>query len=128
MPDHPIPSNRSFGMLFAFVFALLAVWQGWTAWFWIWSLLAVLTFATTILRPSLLSPANRAWMKLGHLLGRVVSPIMLGVVYAVLIIPVGFVMRIIGRDIMYRRFTSATSYWVQRKDPGFSPEQFTNQF
>ncbi len=129
--EHRLPSNRSFGTLFVFVFALLATWQGWRGaqvWMLFWLCLAAVTAAVTLLRPQWLTPLNRAWMKLGHLLGRIVSPLVLGIMYAVLIVPVGLVMRIVGRDVMHRRFESKPSYWLERTDGVMSAERFKNQF
>ncbi len=126
-----LPSNRAFGALFILVFALLAAWQYWLgtlalATFWL--SLAVVTAGITIVRPKWLAPFNRAWMALGYLLGRIVSPLVLGIMYAVLIVPVGLVMRIVGRDVMHRRYESKSSYWLERADGLISAERFKNQF
>lgn len=125
------PSNRSFGTLFILVFALLAFWQGWQgarSRMLVWLGLACVTAGVTLLRPDWLTPLNRAWMALGHLLGRIVSPVVLGLMYIVLIVPVGLVMRLFGRDALHRRFTTDSSYWQERSDGTVSPERFTHQF
>ncbi len=93
-----------------------------------WLGLAVVTASVTLLRPQWLTPLNRGWMALGHLLGRIVSPLVLGLMYAVLIVPVGLVMRVVGRDVLHRRFESKTSYWHERADGVLSAERFKNQF
>ncbi len=128
---HPLPSNRSFGALFVFVFGLLATWQGWRGtqvWMLFWLGLAVITASVTLLRPVWLTPFNQAWMALGFLLGRIISPLVLGIMYMVLIVPVGLVMRIMGRDIMHLRRESKASYWHERTDGMMSAERFKNQF
>ena len=129
--DDRLPSNRSFGTLFVIVFGALAAWQGWRgaqAWMAVWLALAGVTAAVTLARPRWLTPFNRAWMALGHALGRIVSPLVLGLMYAVLIVPVGLFMRLVGRDAMQRRFTSAPTYWLAREDGSIAPERFKNQF
>ncbi len=126
-----LPSDRAFGTLFIIVFALLAAWQYWLenhAWAKFWLSMNIVTAGITIVRPRWLAPFNRAWMALGYLLGRIVSPLVLGIMYAVLIVPVGLVMRIVGRDVMHRRFESKPSYWLERTDGVMSAERFKNQF
>src|SRR5687768_14537502 len=79
----PLPSNRSFGTLFVAVFGLLAAYMWWhdvAAHPWLIGL-SVLTLLVTLTRPDWLAPANRAWMKLAELLNRVVSPVILGVMF-----------------------------------------------
>ena len=98
--NEKLPGNRSFGALFVVVFGLLAVWQGWRGaqdWMVMWASLA----AITLLTAESLTLLNRAWMALSHLLGRIVSPVVLGVMYAILIVPVGLFMKLIGRDVMH---------------------------
>lgn len=129
--QNQLPSNQSFGALFVFVFSVLAAWQGWRGaqgLMFLWLGLAIITAGVTLLRPVWLTPLNRAWMTLGHLLGHIVSPVVLGMMYAVLIVPVGLIMRIVGRDIMHRRFTPDASYWQERTDGAMSTERFKNQF
>ena len=118
------PSDRKFGWTFSAVFLLIG------AFFHPWLLaLAALTGAVTLTRAHWLAPLNRAWMKLGELLGRVVSPIVLGVIFFAVFTPVGIVMRLAGRDAMKRRWEpAAKSYWVKRDPPGPPEDSFENMF
>ncbi|TXF13363.1 hypothetical protein [Pelomicrobium methylotrophicum] len=97
------PGNRAFGALFVFVFAALALWRwlaaGWGLWPKVWAALSVAVLVVTVVRPALLTPFNRAWMRLGDLLHRIVSPVVLGVMYAVLIVPVGLFMHRAVRNL-----------------------------
>jgi len=127
----PLPSDRSFGLTFAAVFALAAGWLLWTgrpgavAGFG----LAGITLALALARASLLRPLNRAWMRLGMLLHRVVSPLVLGAIYFLVFTPVAIGMRLAGRDALQRRFLPARrSYWTEREPPGPAPESLKNQF
>lgn len=127
----PLPSNRSFGTVFVVFFTLLGAWSWWRGgdrhlW---WFALSALVLLFTLLAPGLLTPFNRAWMKLGDLLNRIVSPLVLGVMFYGLITPIALAMRLAGRDSLYRQFDAQTeSYWVKRDPPGPDPESLKQQF
>jgi hypothetical protein len=75
------------------------------------------------------TPLNRAWMKLGELMGRVVSPVVLGVIFFGVFTPVGLAMRLFGRDAMARQFDRRlNSYWVNREPPGPAEDSYRNMF
>jgi hypothetical protein len=126
-----LPSNRSFGWTFTVVFVLAGaygLWHGGAH-----SLpmlaLAVVMALVTLTRAAWLTPLNRAWMKLGELMGRVVSPVVLGIIFFAVFTPVGLVMRAFGRDAMCRRFEPGQpSYWVKRDPPGPADNSYRNMF
>jgi hypothetical protein len=126
-----LPSNRSFGWTFACIFVVLGaygLWRGGAAQSWLLAL-AVLTAAVTLTREAWLAPLNRAWMRFGELLGRVVSPLVLGVMFYGLFTPVGMVMRLAGRDAMARRFEPGLkTYWLTRDPPGPADDSYRNMF
>jgi hypothetical protein len=126
-----LPSNRSFGWTFTGIFVIAGVyglWKGAATLPWLLPLAAV-TALVTLTRDAWLTPINRAWMKLGELMGRVVSPVVLGVIFFAIFTPVGFVMRLCGRDSMYRKFDAAApSYWVKRDPPGPADDSYRNMF
>lgn len=128
-----LPSNRSFGWTFTGLFVIAGIyglWRG-AAGHHPWWLLsaAVLTAVVTLTRERWLTPLNRGWMAFGELLGRVVSPIVLGVIFFAVFTPVGVVMRFFGRDAMYRRFDAAArTYWVKRDPPGPADGSYRNMF
>jgi hypothetical protein len=79
--------------------------------------------------PNVLPPLNRLWAKLGHLLHTIVSPVFLAVLFYGCIVPVGFLMRLSGKDPMRRRFEpDADSYWIVRNPSGPGPDSFKQQF
>ena len=127
-----LPSNRTFGLLFIGVFAVLGfygLWKGWgvnttQAFF----ALSALTAGITLLAPVFLTPFNRAWYQLGLLLGKVVSPIVLGILFFIVITPVAIVMKLAGRDALKLRKQDVSSHWIDRKPPGPEPETFKEQF
>jgi len=124
-------SDRSFGLVFAGVFLVVACWplfyRDLPRW---WALGIAVVFAIiAIWKPALLAVLNRLWTKLGVLLGKVVSPIALGILFYGVITPIGIVMRLTGKDPLRLKFDSgADSYWIPRKPPGPPPDSMTNQF
>jgi hypothetical protein len=124
-------SDRSFGMVFAVVFVLIGAWPLWHGavprW---WALGAAAAFvALAALRPGLLARPNRLWSRFGVLLGRLVSPIALGVLFYLAFVPIGLAMRIAGKDpLRLKRDAAADSYWIPRQPPGPPPDSMTNQF
>ena len=124
-------SDRSFGLVFAAVFVIIACWPlfyGETPrW---WALGMALAFAAVaIWKPALLTSPNRLWTKLGLLLGKIVSPIALGIVFYGVVAPIGLLVRLTGKDPLRLRLDAgADSYWIPRKPPGPPPDSMTNQF
>lgn len=126
-----LPSNRSFGMVFVAVFGLVAAyswWRGGAAYPWAFGL-SGLILLVTLAKPAWLEPASRAWVKLSGLLSRIVSAIVLGVLFYGIYTPVAWVMRLAGRDAMKRRLEpAARTYWVERDPPGPHADGLPNQF
>jgi hypothetical protein len=126
-----VGSHRAFGWVMAAVAALIAAWA-WhfgKSWFG-WPLAIGAAFAAcATLRPALLAPLNRLWMSLGHLLGRIVSPIVMGLIYFGVVTPIAIIARWRGVDPMRRRFDpAATSYWIERQPPGPDPATMERQW
>lgn len=127
-----LPSNRNFGFLFAGVFALLSAYAGYKGddvlRIYGWLIAGIVFGLAAIVAPNLLTPFNKAWMKLGELMGKVVSPLVLGVIFFVLITPIALVSRLFGRDELRLKKTNARSYWIDRVPPGPAGDSFKNQF
>ena len=124
-------SDRSFGLVFAAVFTLIGLWpllsEDGVRW---WSLAIALMFAApAIARPSALAPLNRLWTRFGLLLNRIVSPLVMGLLFYLIITPFALIMRAAGKDLLRLRFDpGAESYWIEREPPGPAPESIKNQF
>ena len=119
----PLPSDRSFGWTFTGVFALVSFFQPWVL------ALAAATALVTLIRAHWLAPFKRAWMKFGELLHHVVSPLVLGVIFYGVFTPVGYAMRMFGRDAMKRRYEpQRPSYWEPRDPPGPPDNSFRDMF
>ena len=126
-----LPSNRSFGWTFTGFFLLVGIfgiWRSNPAMSWLFAL-AGLFAVITLTRAQWLEPLNRAWMKFGALMNAVVSPVVLGAIFFGVFTPAGFVMRLVGRDAMARRFDpAAKSYWVKRNPAGPADDSFGNMY
>jgi hypothetical protein len=124
-------SDRSFGLVFAGLFLVIAVFPlfhgGTMRW---WSTSAAAGFAlVALLKPTLLAGLNRLWFKLGILLGKVVSPIALGILFYCVITPIGLIIRLTGKDPLRLKFApDAESYWIPRDPPGPAPDSMNHQF
>ena len=79
-------------------------------------------------KAELLSPLNHTWMKLGELLGQVVSPIVLSFIFFSIFVPVSLFFKLIGRDELKLRRVPSTSYWVEKKERAHAPKSFRRQF
>jgi hypothetical protein len=127
-----MPSDRSFGFTFVVIFALIAAWQTWIGHMRValaFAVMSAVVLLVSMLRPVLLHKLNVAWMKLAEILHRVVSPIVLGGMYFVVITPFAVVMRLFGRDALQRRLDpQARTYWIERNPPGPAPDSLPHQF
>lgn len=124
-------SDRSFGFVFAIVFLLIGLYpllgEGGLR---LWSLIiAGIFLVLALVTPGILASANRLWMKFGMLLHRIVSPIALGIVFYLAVMPTGLLMRLLGKDPLRLRMDATTdSYWIRRDPPGPAAESLNNQF
>jgi len=124
-------SERAFGIVFAILFVVIGTWPMWRGGpprLWALAIAAAFLLAALVV-PKILTPLNRLWMAFGLLLGKIISPIMLFVVYVIAVVPTGLIMRLRGKDPLSRRFDrEAASYWVHRKPPGKPDETMSRQF
>ena len=124
-------SDRSFGLVFAGLFTLVAAISAWRhGWMWPWALPLACAFAgLALFAPALLARLNRAWTWFGVLLSRIVNPIVLGLMFFATILPIGLLLRATGKDLLrLKRDPAARSYWIDRTPPGPAPETMRNQF
>ena len=124
-------SDRSFGIVFAVVFCVIGLlplaFGGGAR---LWSLgVGVAFLLVAVVAPAVLAPLNRLWLRFGLLLHRIVSPLVLGIMFFVVITPMALVMRALGKDLLRLRFDrAAASYWIDRTPPGPPPESMKDQF
>jgi len=109
--------NITFGILFFVFFLIIGLYplksDGAIR---IWSVLFSLVFLIiTIIRPNLFTFLNKLWIKFGILLGRIISPIVMGLVFFFVVTPIGVLVRILKKDVMGLK-RGASSYWIKRED------------
>ena len=122
-----LPSNRNFGVVFFIVFLIIALWpllkQNEIR---IWSLIiSFIFFVLGLINSKLLTPLNKLWFKFGILLGNIISPIVMGIVFFLVVTPTGLVMRIFRKDILKLKKNSRDSYWINKDNTNSS---MRNQF
>ena len=117
---HKRSSNRSFGLLFFFVFLVIAFWpltkKGEINLYLI--SIALIFLVLGLLNSKILSPLNKAWIKLGEILGRIVAPVVMAVVYFIILTPISLLVRLFGKDLIGMKFSNdikKKSYWIKRK-------------
>jgi hypothetical protein len=127
----PVGSDRSFGLVMAAAFAVLAclsVWREGRAWP-VLATIAMLFLVAALLVPTALNSLNRAWLKLGLLLHKIVNPVVMGLIFCGAVLPTGLVMRAMGRDLLrLKPQPKAESYWIVRTPPGPAPKTMKDQF
>ena len=120
--------NRSFGIIFFIVFLAIGLWPFLSAGeIRIWSLIISLIFLTLgLLNSKILTPLNKLWSKFGELLGKIIAPIVMAAIYFLVLTPISFLTKILGKDLLKIKFSNKTnSYWIKReKDLGPMNEQF----
>lgn len=130
-PPPKVGSNRNFGLVFATVFTLIALiplfHQNSPRW---WAAAIAAAFLLiSLIAPALLGPFNKAWHHFGLLLGNIVAPVVMGLVFLLALTPIGALMRLTGKDPLSRRFDpQATSYWVPKEATENWAESLKNQF
>ena len=124
-----LPSNRKFGLLFTIIFLVIAwylienhSYSGYSS-----IGIAALFFVIALTKEELLLPLNKLWMRFGLLLGMIVSPIVLGVIFFGLFAPIAMLMRLSGRDELRLKYAQKASHWISRGEP-IKSESFKHQF
>ena len=125
-----LPSNRNFGFLFILITGIFSAYFYFVDLLFLiyfFALLSVTFFSITLINADILLPLNKIWMRFGILLGLIISPIILGIIFFGLITPFGFFTRIFGRDELRIKLIKKRSHWIYRNDP-IKSDFFRNQF
>ena len=127
MSDVKISSNKSFGIVFFVVFLLIAFYPLTNqADIRIWSIIISLIFLSLgLLNSKLLTPLNKIWFKFGIVLGKIVSPLIMGLIFFAVVTPIAFLMRILKKDLLNLKFSKNNSYWIEKSGP---KSKMKNQF
>ena len=126
-----LPPDKEFGYFFAFVFIILGLYlyifeksQLGFLFFALFFLFLIISF----LQPQLLRPLNKIWMMLGLILGMIVSPMVLGVIYFGLFTPISFLMKIFNRDELNLKNKNQETYWIENNKSSLEEDDFKKQF
>ena len=127
MDDVKISSNRSFGIVFFVVFLLIALYPlTYVGEVRIWSLIISIIFLILgLLNSKILNPLNQIWFKFGVLLGRIISPFIMAIIFFFVVTPIGLIMRTLGKDILNLRYNTKKTYWIEKTGP---KSKMKNQF
>ena len=127
MDDIKVGSNKSFGIVFFVLFLFISIFPLINNEdIRLWSLVISLIFLVLgILNSNLLLPLNKLWFKLGILLGKIISPIIMGVIFFLVVTPIGLLMRLLGKDVLNLKFRDYQSYWIEKTGP---KSKMKNQF
>ena len=127
MNDIKISSNKSFGIVFFVVFLLIGIYpilkDGNIR---IWSLvIAIIFLFLSLTKPRILTPLNKVWIKFGLFLGKIISPIVMGVIFFSVVTPTSFFMKIFGKDLLNLKYNNNKTYWIEKSGP---KSKMKNQF
>jgi len=127
MDDVKISSNRSFGIVFFVVFLVIALYpitnNGEVK---IWSVIISLIFLLLgLLNSKFLTPLNKIWFKFGIFLGKIISPLIMGIIFFLVVTPIGILMRLLGKDLLNLKYGKNKSYWIDKTGP---KSKMKNQF
>jgi len=112
-------TNKSFGIVFFIVFFLIGIYPLFNEHdIRIWSILISLVFLILgLLNSKILTPLNKLWFKFGLLLGKIISPLIMGIIFFLVVTPIGLFMRMLGKDLLNLKKNSNNSYWIEKTDP-----------
>ena len=122
-----IGSNKSFGIVFFVIFIIVALWpllkdENIR----VWSLIVSIIFLTLgLLNSKILTPLNKLWFKFGIFLGKIISPLIMGIIFFLVVTPTGLLMRLLRKDILSLKYNQNSSYWIEKKGP---KSKMKNQF
>ena len=127
MDEVKLSSNRNFGVVFFIVFLLIGLYpllKGNDLR--IWSLIISFIFLVLgLINSRILTPLNRLWFKFGLLLGKFISPIIMGIIFFIVVTPIGIIMRLFKKDLLNLKFNKKETYWIDKKGP---KSKMKNQF
>tara|TARA_B110000014_G_C20018841_1_gene528532 strand:- start:497 stop:880 length:384 start_codon:yes stop_codon:yes gene_type:complete len=127
MKKNTLPTNRNFGIVFFIVFLIISFWpllkSGDVRY---WSLVvSVIFLILALLNSKILTPLNKVWMKFGFILGKIVSPIVMGFIFFFVVTPTGIIMRVLGKDLLNLKKNNQNTYWIKKDNKN---NNMKNQF
>ena len=127
MDEIKISSNRSFGIVFFIFFLIVSLYpiinnESLR----VWSLIISLVFLfLALINSRILTPLNKIWFKIGIILGKIVSPVIMGIIFFLVVTPTGLIMKLFGKDLLNLKYNNKNSYWIEKLGP---KSKMKNQF
>ena len=127
MDDVKIGSNRSFGIVFFVVFLIIATYPLINGdELRLWSLIISIVFLFLgLVNSKILNPLNKLWFKFGIFLGKIISPLVMGIIFFLVVTPIGLIMRLLNKDLLNLKFNNNNTYWIEKTEP---KSKMKNQF
>ena len=127
MDDIKISSNKSFGIVFFVIFLLIVIYPLTNGGdIRIWSgIISFIFLVLGLLNSSILTPLNKIWFKFGIILGKIISPVIMAIIFFLVVTPTGLIMRILRKDILNLKYNQNKSYWIEKEGP---KSKMKNQF
>ena len=125
--DVKIGSNKSFGIVFFIVFFLISLYPLTNQEnIRVWSLIISLIFLILgLLNSKILNPFNKLWFKFGMILGRIISPIIMSIIFFLVVTPIALIMKLLKKDLLNLKFNKTNTYWIEKSG---SKSKMKNQF
>ena len=119
MDDIKIGSNRSFGIVFFVVFLIIATYPLINGdELRLWSLIVSIVFLFLgLVNSKILNPLNKLWFKFGIFLGKIISPLVMGIIFFLVVTPIGLLMRLLNKDLLNLKFNNNNTYWIEKTEP-----------
>ena len=116
MDEIKISSNRSFGIVFFIVFLVIAFYPlTYSGELRVWSVMISLIFLFLgLLNSKILTPLNKLWFKFGIFLSKIISPLIMGIIFFLVVTPIGLLMRLLGKDVLNLKYNNNKSYWIEK--------------
>ena len=125
--DIKLGTNRGFGLVFFSVFLIISLYPLiYNEDIRLWSfLIAIIFLILGLANSKILSPLNKLWFKFGLFLGKILSPLIMGIIFFFVVTPIGFIMRLLKKDLINLKYNNNKSYWIKKKGPR---SKMKNQF
>ena len=122
-----IGTNRSFGIVFFLIFIIISLYPLLNAEnIRIWSLIISIIFLVLgLINSKLLNPLNKIWFTFGLLLGKIISPIIMGIIFFLVVTPIALFMKLLKKDLLNLKFNKKNTYWIEKSGP---KSKMKNQF
>ena len=120
-------TNKNFGIVFFIVFLLISIYPLINdEHIRIWSLfISIIFLVLGLLNSRLLNPLNNIWFKFGLLLGKIISPIIMGIIFFFVVTPIAILMKLLNKDLLNLKFNKNKTYWIEKSGP---KSKMKNQF